>query len=164
MLERPAHAIKDIYKLYVLYQLIVTQSADVERGFSLLNDALGLRRLSSHTQTLDAGLRIKQELPCNPTEQDLEWIGLKPVESSDAMNSGPNVCRSIYVDQSKPNRAHLLFQKLHVALSMEKDVLWTDVLGKEFEQYDSVDPGSDVEVDEPELWNIASMSLYTCLQ
>lgn len=34
---------------------------------------------------------------------------------------------------------------------MEKDVVWSDVLGQEFEQSDCVDPCSDVEVHEPEM-------------
>ena len=59
--EQPISTIDDVFKLYVLYQLIATQSADVKRGFSHLNDTLGLTRMSTHTQTADARLRIKQE-------------------------------------------------------------------------------------------------------
>jgi hypothetical protein len=43
--------------------VIPTQSADVERGFSLLNHALGLNRLSTQICTLDCRLRVKQALP-----------------------------------------------------------------------------------------------------
>jgi hypothetical protein len=65
----------DIVSLYVLGQLLPAQSSDVERGFTLANDCLGLRRLSTRIQTLNRRLRVKQTLHVDPTKSDLMWIG-----------------------------------------------------------------------------------------
>lgn len=145
---QPISCIEDVFKLYVLYQLIPTQSADVERGFSLLNDILGLKRMSTHTQTADARLRIKQELPSKPDREQLQWIGAQP--AADATTPTP---WGIYSAQLKPNRPDMLFKSLHEVVSMENDSFWSEVMGAEFstlEDFDSPSGEEEEEVDEPE--------------
>jgi hypothetical protein len=61
--QRQFADVRDVVSLFALYQLIPTQSAHVERGFSLLNHTLGLNRLSTQICTLDCRLRVKQALP-----------------------------------------------------------------------------------------------------
>ena len=104
---------------------------------------LGTGRLSTHTATLDARLRIKQSLPNNPTQDDLRYLG--------ASNSSDSVVRSAYdihKELSKPNGGDikLLSKDLHSAAAIENDSFWTEVLAQEFEDADdSMAVGDDVE-------------------
>jgi hypothetical protein len=143
---QPISSIEDVFKLYVLYQLIATQSADVERGFSILNDTLGLKRMSTHTQTVDARLRIKQALPSKPDREQLQWIGSQP--AAEVATPTP---WSIYSEQLKPSRPDMLFKSLHEVVSMEKDTFWAEVMGAEFSTLEGFDCSGDEEedVDEP---------------
>jgi hypothetical protein len=123
--EQPLHNIVHVYNLYVLCQVIPTQSADVERGFSLLTHILGLHRLSTSIATMDARLRVKQALPSNAMleEDSIAWLGLHKQEAEP--EDMPNA-REIYEQQLKPDAPELLIRKLHHSVAMEKDAFWTE--------------------------------------
>jgi hypothetical protein len=131
------HSLEDvcnIFSLYVLGQMVPTQSADAERGFSLANDCLGFRRLSTRTQTLDCRLRVKQNLPVNTTKSDLLWIGQpRPTEGS---NNDSLSVHQIYIQSLMPDAPDMLLRKLHAAVSIEIDKFWVDELAHEMSVLD----------------------------
>jgi hypothetical protein len=146
-----AGEVSDVLSLYVLSSLIVTQSVDVERGFSLLKDCLGLKRLSTATMTLDCPLRTKISLlPLtnglkNLKPEHLEWITWSPEEGSSEAN-----CVEIYQRLVLPNAVPLTVVKLHETLSMEKSTLWLDTLATEFETLGEIEVFADGEEEEQE--------------
>jgi hypothetical protein len=151
--QRPNAEVVNILSLYVLSQIIATQSADVERGFSLLNSCLGLNRLRTKTITLDCRLRVKQALP-GPFKSSaeacemslaLETIG---VEAADATG----VCaHEIHGQLLLPNTPKLMLLTLHDRLGIEKSNTWEDIA----EQFDMID---NVSVHEPGMLEMKSVS------
>jgi hypothetical protein len=145
----------DVVQLYVLSQLLVAQSADVERGFSLMKDCLGVNSLSMKTITLDCRLRIKTGLYLltnggkDVSKEKLEWMGACPEPGS----SDPS-CVQIYQNMLLPNKPQTLVARLHDVLSMENSSMWLDTLASEFDlledevicgdEEDSVDEEGDV--------------------
>jgi hypothetical protein len=129
-----AGEVSDVLSLYVLSRPIVTQSVDVERGFSLLKDCLGLKRLRTATMTLDCRSRTKIGLLLvsdglkNFKPEHLEWITWSSEEGSSEAN-----CVEIYQRLVPPNAVPLTVVKLHETLSMEKSTRWLDTLATEFQ-------------------------------
>jgi hypothetical protein len=153
----------DVYRLYVLSQLIPTQSADVERGFSSLNQCLGLTRLKASIVTLDCMLRIKQNVPGDATEDALMSVGVEPeapvsLEPGVSMEPNAVACHRQLV---LPNAQPLLVQQLHDQLNIEQSILWQNTLAAEFEALDTVVESAvspDVAEDNEEL-SARNMSL-----
>jgi hypothetical protein len=148
---RPRDSIIHVYKLYVLSRLIVTQSADVERGFSMLVSTLGLARLRTSTQTLDARLRIKQFLPSDPSRDDLQFLGaMKPEDGSDT-DANPH---ELYSELLKSDGvvSDFLSYQLHKATGIQSDSFWTETLAQEFSAVDNVVSfeGEETDTDEEE--------------
>lgn len=131
--EHPVQSICYIHKLYVLQQLIVTQSADVERGFSMVVQTLGLGRLSTSTATLDARLRIKENMPNTPSCKYLEMLGT-PKDPDSAEPSTHEIYSNILKQGGCPVK--IMSKELHAAAGIEKDIFWTEVLAKEFDAAD----------------------------
>jgi hypothetical protein len=112
----------DVVSLYVLSQVIATQSADVKRRFLLLNHCLGLNRLSIKTVTSDCRLRVKQSLPkpfskrVEATELEAELVSLGVELDSDESTTNQDKLGSsaveIFHQLSLPNGVKPLIQTL----------------------------------------------------
>jgi hypothetical protein len=142
--QRQLADVVDVVQLYVLSQVIATQSADVERGFSLLNHMLGLNRLSTKTVTLDCRLRVKQDMPApfsNKSEARELQMYLQKQGTEAEGDTSPNAVR-IYNQLVVPNSPEPLVQTLHGRLGINNASLWEELA----EQFDAVD---DVSVHEP---------------
>lgn len=153
--QRPSVDIKDVLSLYVLSQVIVTQSADVERGFSLLNGCLGLNRLSTQIMTLDCRLRVKQALPSpfkNASEavelsEHLRAVGMEPNDTG-----SPNASE-IHRQLLLPNGTQPILFALHERLNIDKSGTW-ECMAEDFAMIDEVSvhvqgmPEQDVDQDD----------------
>jgi hypothetical protein len=95
----------------------------------MLVQSLGLVRLRTHTETLDARLRIKQALPTNPSRDDLQFLGARESEEF-ATVSGPH---DLYTQLLKSNGTvpEFLSYQLHKAASPQSDSFWNEVLAQE---------------------------------
>jgi hypothetical protein len=141
-----------VWALYVVGELIPTQSGDVERGFSLLNHCLGLTRLKTSVITLDCRLRIKQNVPIEAGEYDIELtrVGVEAEKDS----TEPNAVQ-YHKQLLLPNEPMLLVQQLHDVCKIEKCSLWDETLENAFQELDTVveaqaivDLASDEEIAE----------------
>lgn len=113
----------------------------------MLVHTLGTGRLSTHTATLDARLRIKQSLPNSPTEDDLRYLAAQR-----PANTATPSAHDILTDLMKPKGGSikLLSKQLHSANAIDNDSFWTEVLAREFEEADdSMLMGVDVEENLP---------------
>jgi hypothetical protein len=137
--------VKDVVSLYVLSQVITTQSADVKSRFSLLNHCLGLNLLSIKTVTLDCRLRVKQRLPKpfsnreEATELEAELVSLGVELDSDESTtaqdtSGPNDVE-IFRQLSLPNGVKPLIQTLQEKLGIDRSAIWEELA----EYFDAID-------------------------
>jgi hypothetical protein len=119
--QRKMEEIDGVYQLYALSQLIPTQSADVERGFSLVNNSLGLNRLRTKTSTLDSKLRIQENLPSGKTdfEEKIEYARIGEEREKDDTETVPNAI-AIYHQLMMPTHQPLMVQRLHEALLLRR--------------------------------------------
>jgi hypothetical protein len=145
--QRDLADVKDDVSLYVLSQVIATQSADVERGFLLLNHCLGLNRLSTKTGTLVCRLRAKQSLPkpisnrveATQLEAELESLGVEldsEESTTDQDKSGPNAVE-IFRQLSLPNGMKPWIQTLQEKLGIDRSAIWEE-LAEDFDAFDEV--------------------------
>jgi hypothetical protein len=147
--ELNASEVCHILHLYILSQLIVSQSCDVERGFSLMKECLGLKRLKTTTMSLDCRLRIKSYMygltggENSVTKDQLYWVGVDPEQGS----SEPN-CVQIYRSMHLPHSVPLMIETLHETLAVENDNTWRNTLAEEFESLGA--EGVFVEAEEVE--------------
>jgi hypothetical protein len=143
--QRDLADVIDVVSLYVLSKVIATQSADVERKFSLLSNCLSLNRLGTKTITLDCRLRVMQSLPkpfsnrVKATELEAELVSLGVEVDSDESTtnqdkSGPNAVE-IFRQLLLPNVMKPLIQTLQEKLGIVRSAIWEELA----EDFDTID-------------------------